>query len=271
MRIVMLLIVILLTTQTVNGDTAGFTHGKWDGLLKRNVVVISDGKITRVDYQNFQHERELLHHYLQSLGKVKREEFDQWNSDEQLAFLINAYNSWTVELILTKFPNLESIKDLGSFFKSPWKKKFIPLLGETRSLDDIEHSLIRGSGKYNDPRIHFGVNCASIGCPGLRAEAYTGEKLQQQLGAATSSFLADQGRNRYNNGRLEVSSLFKWYREDFEKGWLGFQSLEQFFASHFVSLGMSKDQGDLVASGSVKIVFLDYDWGLNGLTPEKKE
>ena len=91
--------------------------------------------------------------------------------------MINAYNAWTVEFILTKYPDLDSIKDLGSFFNSPWDKEFIPLLGKTVSLNDIEHGLIRGSDRYNDPRIHFAVNCASIGCPALREEAYTGDKL----------------------------------------------------------------------------------------------
>ena len=271
MRVITLLIVALLSFLAVQGEAAEFAHVKWDGLLKRNVEVISGGKITRVDYQNIQRERETLQQYLKSLEGVKQEAFDGWNPDDQLAFLINAYNGWTVELILTKFPDLKSIKDLGSFFKSPWKKKFIPLLGETRSLDDIEHKLIRGSGKYNDPRIHFAVNCASIGCPPLRAGAYTGEKLQQQLEEATSLFLSDQGRNRYSNGKLEVSSIFKWYREDFEKGWFGIHSLEQFFASQFVSLGLNKEQVEMVESGSVKIVFLDYDWALNGLALEETE
>ncbi len=85
--------------------------------------------------------------------------------------MINAYNAYTVRLILIRHPNLESIKDLGSLFQSPWQQGFVPPLGQTRSLDDIEHGMIRGSGRYRDPRIHFGVNCASIGCPALRPEA----------------------------------------------------------------------------------------------------
>lgn len=115
------------------------------------------------------------------MSRVDQLEFDQWSTRQQLAFLINAYNAWTVELILEKWPDIDSIKDLGGIFSSPWRKEFISLLGEKRSLDNIEHDLIRGSGRYQDPRIHFAVNCASIGCPALRAEAYTGAKINQQL------------------------------------------------------------------------------------------
>jgi hypothetical protein len=101
-------------------------------------------------------------------------------------------------LILTKYPELESIKDLGSVFSSPWKKKFFSLLGQERSLDDIEHGMIRAPGAFDDPRIHAGVVCASIGCPMLRPEAFTPEKLDAQLDDGMKRFLADGTRNRHS-------------------------------------------------------------------------
>jgi len=170
-----------------------------------------------------------------------------------------------VELILTKYPDLESIKDLGSFFQSPWKKRFFSLLGKTRSLDEVEHELIRGSGRYNDPRIHFAVNCASIGCPALRVEAYNGRDLQRQLQEATDLFLSDSTRNRYKNNRLEVSSLFKWYKGDFEKGWRGITSLGGFLADHRRALGLDEQAAARAADNKIDISYLKYNWKLNRL------
>jgi hypothetical protein len=254
---------ILMAFSSLQAEAAAFDHGRWDLLLREHVAVVADGKVTRVDYDGFLRDRDRLKGYLKSLSEIDRGTFDSYSPDQQLAFLINAYNSWTVELILTGYPEIESIKDLGSFFQSPWKKKFIPLLGSTRSLDDIEHNLIRRSGRYNDPRIHFAVNCASIGCPPLRQEAYTGEKLQMQLAEAVDRFLSDRERNRLNGQILEISSLFKWYRQDFEKGWLGYQSLEQFLADHGESLGLDKEMAGKVRSSIIGISFLPYDWKLN--------
>ncbi len=259
-RILWFFITVLAAAQA---EAAVFDHSQWDSLLQKHVVVFSGGKVTQVDYDGFLDDRIPLKEYLDSLAEVGRDTFDGYPLDHQLAFLINAYNSWTVELILTGYPDLESIKDLGNLFRSPWKKKFIPLLGGNRSLDDIEHNFIRGSARYNDPRIHFAVNCASIGCPSLRSEAYTGEKLQDQLAEASEFFLADRERNRLNGQILDISSLFKWYRQDFEKGWQGFQSLGQFLASYSQALGLDEKTAEKINAGDIEIDFLKYDWKLN--------
>jgi len=260
MRILWLFLTVILSTQV---KAAVSDHSEWDMMLRQHVLVLAGGKVTQVDYDGFQNDRASLKNYLDNLAEVTQAEFDNWSPDSQLAFLINAYNGWTVELILTRYPDLKSIKDLGSFIKSPWKKQFAPLLGKTRSLDEIEHTLIRGSGRYNDPRIHFAVNCASIGCPALRAEAYNGEKLQKQLAEASELFLADRERNRLNGQVFEVSSIFKWYREDFEQGWLGINSLGEFFASHAQAFGLKGEMIEKVKTGELEINFLRYDWALN--------
>ncbi|MFV1873062.1 MAG: DUF547 domain-containing protein [Oleiphilus sp.] len=254
---------ILFTSIASMSQAQTTDHAIWDGLLKKYIVEIDQGQATQVDYAGFQQDRDSLKAYLDDLSALSQKEFDALSPNGQLAFLINAYNAWTVEFILTKYPDLESIKDLGSFFRSPWKKQFIPLLGKQRSLDDIEHKLIRGSGRYQDARIHFAVNCASIGCPALRAEAFNANDLDAQLEQQTVLFLSDESRNRFTDGELQVSSIFKWYREDFEKGWSGVDSLAQFFALYAKALGLSDQQAMALQAGKLDIEFLDYDWRLN--------
>ena len=259
----MLVVLAVPTAWAETPETAAFDHGRWHSLLAEHVYPINDGKSTAVDYQGMSADRERLKRYLSRLSSVSQARFDQWPKQEQLAFLLNAYNAWTVELILRAWPDLESIKDLGGLFSSPWSKKFVVLLGETRSLDDIEHTLIRGSGRYKDPRIHFAVNCASVGCPALRAEAYDGSDLEHQLDEQARQFLSDGSRNRMENDTIKLSSIFKWYREDFEKGWQGFERLEDFLLVHAGALGISDAVAIKLKHRDAAIEFLDYDWRLN--------
>lgn len=245
-----------------------FDHQPWDQLLKNHVSYLNGGQQSTVDYQGFTDDRDQLKTYLDSLSSVTRQTFDSWPTDKQLAFLINAYNAWTVELILTRYPDIDSIRDFGSFFgllSSPWKKEFIPLLEETRSLDNIEHDMIRGTERYREPRIHFAVNCASIGCPALRNEAFTAEKLEQQMEEQTRLFLADRSRNHVDNNTLFVSKIFDWYREDFEKGWKGYHSLEDFLLDYADALALEQDQKTRLANKNMRIRFTDYNWALNDI------
>ncbi len=258
-----LVMAMLLALHCVGVQAAGFDQSVWDGLLKKHVTVLRNGQATEVDYAGFAADRNQLKQYLASVSGVATAEFDRWDKSSQLAFLINAYNAFTVELVLTRYPDVKSIKDLGSLLRSPWKKSFIPLLGDTRSLDDIEHGLIRGSGRYAEPRIHFAVNCASIGCPALRPEAYAGERLESQLEDAARNFLADRTRNHLDGNTLRVSSIFKWYRSDFEKGWRGAGSLAGFFVLYRQPLGLDEGTAERLKTGAIGIDFLDYDWRLN--------
>jgi len=248
---------------TVQGAVQPSLHESWNTLLSQHITPINKGSSTAVDYAAFKQERATLKVYLDQLSHVSREEFDAWSTNKQLAFLINAYNAWTVEFILTKYPDLDSIKDLGSFFNSPWDKSFIPLLGKTVSLNDIEHGLIRGSDRYNDPRIHFAVNCASIGCPALREEAYTGDKLEQQLTEQSERFLADTSRNYIKGNNFYMSSIFKWYGDDFKKGFRGTKSIQSFVALYADALNATPAQKTALKQQSLKIKFLDYNWKLN--------
>lgn len=254
--------VLLGMMQGTQAKTSAMNHTTWNALLKKHVVSKDGGKSTQVNYAGFKKDRAALKRYLKATSSVNQKTFNTWSKQDQLAFLVNSYNAWTIELVLTEYPNLKSIKDLGTVFKSPWKKDFIPLLGKTRSLDNIEHGLIRTS-KYADPRIHFAVNCASIGCPALKAEAYTGAKLNRQLEDATIKFLSDRSRNYAKGNNLHVSSIFKWYGKDFKRGWKGYKSLNQFFGKYAKPLGLSSTQSAQLKQGKMSIKYLPYDWKLN--------
>jgi hypothetical protein len=192
---------------------------------------------------------------------VPQVQFDRFTRDQQMAFLINAYNAFTVELILTKYPDLKSIKDLGTLLRNPWKIEFFKLLGEQRSLDWIEHDQLRA--KFGDARVHAAVNCASVGCPALRDEAFVATRLEAQLEDGMKRFLSDKTRNRVKDGALQVNPIFKWYRSDFETG--RHASLEAFFAAYAVQLSDNAAEQQLLRERKLRIGFLDYDWTLNAL------
>lgn len=245
------------------------SHAAWHALLAKHVKPFNNGDASAVDYTAIKVEQAALKAYLGTLTAVGEADYGKWSRPQRLAFLINAYNAFTVELILTKYPDLESIKDLGSVFSSPWKKKFFTLLGQERNLDDVEHGMIRAPGAFDDPRIHVGVVCASIGCPMLRPEAFTPEKLDAQLDDGMKRFLADGTRNRHDaaSGRLLVSKIFDWYGKDFEKGQqgynAGYDSLKTTFARHAAQLAATPEAQAKVRAGDYKLEFLDYDWKLN--------
>ena len=240
------------------------THRSWGRLLERHVVWNAEGTESHVDYAGFQADKRMLESYLDSLSAVTGEEFSGWGRKQRLAFLINAYNAFTVELVLTRYPNLQSIKDLGSFFSSPWKKRFFVLLDAERSLDEVEHGIIRRPGAFDEPRIHFAVNCASIGCPALRHEPFIADRLDSQLEDSVRRFLSDRSRNRYNvdANALEVSAIFKWYGADFEPA---FGSVRGFLARYARLLADTEPGRNRIRSQQAKLRFLNYDWTLNSL------
>jgi len=258
---------LLLVPVPVQAEPFDHEHATWNLLVKNNVHWNLNRTASLVNYAGFQKTHDFLKRYLFSLSAVTRTEFDTFRREQQLAFLINAYNAFTVELILTEYPEVTSIKELGSLFSSPWKRKFFLLLGESQNLDGIEHELIRGSGRYDEPLIHFAVNCASIGCPALLDEAFVAEKLDQQLLESTERFLSDRSRNRFDarTGTLEISSIFDWYAEDFSKGWRGYDSLHDFFRTHADWITDDAESVETLREAALRIEFLDYDSSLNTL------
>jgi hypothetical protein len=231
-----------------------FEHRAWDELLRKHVVLIDGGKASQLRYADILRDRPALQAYLQELSAVSQRQFDALSKPEQMAFLINAYNAFTVEKVLTRYPDIRSIWDFGKLFGNPFKDEFFVLLGRKRSLDWIEHQNLRKN--YADQRIHYAVNCASIGCPMLREEAYVAERLEAQLDEQARRFLSDRSRNRTRQDRLEVSRIFDWFKEDFEPR-------AKYFARYANVLGDDAHQREAIAAGRLALRFLDYDWSLN--------
>lgn len=242
---------------------ADFDHSQWSYLLEQHVKQIDGWGVTRVNYAGMLADRSSLRDYLDDLAEIDRGVFNSWPESDQLAFLINTYNAWTIELILTEYPDIDSIREFGFLFWSPWRRKSVSLFGEQVSLNDIEHRMIRGWDKYNEPRIHFAVNCAAIGCPALRAEAYEGYRLDQQLEDATRLFLSDRRRNYFANNQLFVSRIFYWYEEDFQQGWIGVNSVGEFLARYADVLDLDSGMATALMDGKLRIRHLRYDWRLN--------
>ncbi|MCC7485470.1 MAG: DUF547 domain-containing protein [Burkholderiales bacterium] len=271
--------IFLLTAALAAGAPArGFDHdhAAWSALLSRHVVLIDGGKASQVRYDGFLRERAALKGYLETLSRVSAREFEGWNKAQRAAFLINAYNAATVEKILTRYPGIGSIWDFGKVFGNPFRDRFIRLLGRPVSLDDIEHGMLRAPGAYAEPRIHFAVSCASVGCPMLREEAYRAERLVRQLEEQTRRFLADRARNRYDPAanRLEVSRIFDWYAADWTSGYRGLEgndpplaSREQFFARYADLLADEPEHRAAVRERRAGLAFLEYDWALNAARP----
>jgi hypothetical protein len=236
------------------------SHRAWD-----DVKYVQDGNASKVDYAAFLRERTQLKLVLDDYEKVTKAQFDAWTKAQQQAFLINAYNAFTVEKILTRYPKLGSIRDFGTVFGNPWKDRFFTLFGQPSYLDQIEHETLRKEGVYDEPRVHVAVVCASIGCPMLRNEAFTPERLDAQLEDAMKRFLSDRSRNRYNpqTGKLEASKIFDWYGKDFEKGHKGYATVRSTLAKYADLLADKPEDRAAVRGQKAEVVFLDYDWSLN--------
>ncbi|MCK5280145.1 MAG: DUF547 domain-containing protein [Cyclobacteriaceae bacterium] len=227
---------------------AGIDHEQWTILLQK--YVDRDGM---ADYKGFQKDSINLISYLNELSTNPPDE-NTWSNEEQIAYWINAYNAFTIKLIIDHYP-LNSIKDIGSaiqipFINSPWDIKFIEINGEKLDLNNIEHSILRK--KFNEPRIHFAINCASFSCPKLRREAYSEDKLDVQLNEQAVDFINDPHRNMINGSQAEVSKIFSWFKGDFTKN----GSLTDFL-NKYAKIKIDED---------VKISYIKYDWSLNEIS-----
>ena len=263
-RLLSVLVALAGIALSMPSRAQGFDHKPWDSLLKKHVVVVQGGKASQVRYAEFAKDRAALKAYLDSLSRVTEAQFNAWPKPERMAFLINAYNAFTVEKILTRYPNLKSIRDFGTVFGNPWKDKFFTLFGRESWLDQVEHEMLRKPGAYNEPRVHYAVNCASIGCPMLREEAFVADRLDAQLEEQAVRFLSDRSRNRYEAGKLEVSKIFDWFKEDF-----GVR--EQYFARYARLLADAPEAQKLVAEGRAPLAFLEYDWTLNDVVRDARK
>ncbi|MBB6325073.1 hypothetical protein FHS59_000688 [Algoriphagus iocasae] len=222
----------------------GPNHTPWDELLKKHVDASG-----MVDYEGFVKDKAKLEAYLKTLSSKKPDK--SWSREEQLAYWINAYNAFTVKLIVDNYPT-KSIKDLGPALKIPlvsdvWHYKFFQIEGEDFNLDEIEHGILRKD--FDEPRIHFAVNCASISCPPLLNEAFVPSKLESQLNSQAEAFINGGTRNKISKNSVQLSSIFSWFKGDFTDNGTLIDFLNKY----------SKVKIDQNA----KISYLDYDWNLN--------
>jgi len=192
---------------------ATIDHAAWARFLERHLVEGDDG-INRVTYAAVgARDRALLQRYLAHLAAVPISDF---NRDQQMAYWINLYNALTVEVVLAHYP-VASIREIdispGLFSDGPWGAELITIEGEALSLDDIEHRILRPI--WRDPRIHYAVNCAALGCPELRFEPYQGAIIDRQLDAAAGDYVNHPRGVTIEDGELVVSSIYVWFQDDF--------------------------------------------------------
>lgn len=222
-------------------------HVLWDQILKKHV---RGGWVHyKKLHEGWGEETHPLKLYLKTIEKYTRKEVERWSHNDQKALYINAYNAYTLKLILEHYP-LKSIRDLSD----PWKQPIVKLMGETHHLDWIEHEVLRVI--FKEPRIHAAVNCASKSCPPLASFAFEGSKLDQQLNGIMKAFVNDSVRNQYDLSKKQahLSKIFKWYADDFKP------SVREYLLTF--SDGKAKET---LKNPDVEIDYLDYDWSLNEL------
>lgn len=230
-------------------STATVDHSAWQSFLDRHLVPGEDG-IVRVDYAVDTPERVRLNDYLTTLQAMDPRAL---NRAEQLAYWINLYNAMTVELVLRN-PSKGSILRMGKglFSIGPWDDAVLSIAGESLTLNDVEHRILRPI--WRDHRIHYAVNCASIGCPNLNPTAYTAANAERLMAQSEADYVMHpRGVSFDDRGRLQLSSIFKWYRQDFAGDKAG---LLDYLARQYPELG------ERLRAYDGRIDYR-YDWNLN--------
>ncbi|WCL47541.1 DUF547 domain-containing protein [Leptospira sp. GIMC2001] len=245
-----LVFILIVGSASLSAQKMDQSHSAFDSVLKKYI------KNGNVKYKALLNDRTGLDSYLKSISSVTEAEYKTFNENQKIAFLINAYNAYTLDLILKHYP-VKSIGDIGGPVRlvnlargTPWKKFTFPLLGADRNLDWIEHSKLRV--EFTEPRIHFAINCASVGCPLLRNESYRADKLESQLQDSFVKFLSETSKNRLDKSKntIYLSKIFDWFKGDFEK--------KSGSVLAFVRTGFPEKIPD-----QIKIEYTDYDWTLN--------
>ena len=268
---------------------AGFDHNYTDfsKLLKKSVKFHSSKQKSTIDYEALsQSEIDAVANSMLALGK--NQVMKQFSKKQRLAYFINLYNIMTIKLIKDRYSDVtkgikkndpkkakkRSINNLKKgLWTSPWDQKFFKLFGQEATLNNIEHGYIRGDDKknfpqsyreYDDPRIHFAVNCASVGCPAILDEAFVPERLAAQMQQAMVNFLKDRDRNYVKGSDLYLSPIIsKWYKKDFSRGLLGYKSVEDFAVKNAAHLARNPQEKAKIEQKKLSIESSDYDWSLN--------
>ena len=231
-------------------------HTAWDRFLKDHVVESGDG-VNRISYAAVgPSDRDALSAYIGSLSAFA---VSTLNRGEQMAYWINLYNALTVQVILDHYP-VTSIRKInispGIFSSGPWGKKLVTVEGENVSLDDIEHRILRPV--WRDARIHYAVNCASIGCPNLLPRAFSADDMELLLDEAARNFVNHPRGARVEGGKLYVSSIYEWFKADFG-------GTDQGVIDHLGKFAAPGLGGHL--KGLSAVADDHYDWSLNEAKP----
>jgi len=243
----LLLLLLSLTACKVSdyaSNSKPIKHTIWDSLLQKHVT--SEGL---VDYKGIIEDSTRLNRYLDLLSRNHPNE-QNWSRDERLAYWINAYNAFTVKLIVDHYP-VASIKDIKNgvpFVNTVWDIKFIEIEERTYDLNNIEHGIIRP--KFEEPRIHFAVNCAAQSCPKLQHFAYTAGRLDEQLTQSAEEFLANERKNKVSENEVALSKIFTWYGGDFKTD--GRSIID--YINQYAPVQVNEN---------ASISYLDYNWALN--------
>ncbi len=239
---------------------ATIDHSEWDAFLAANLVSNADG-VNRIAYAKVsEFDRRRLDDYLSALSAVRIGDFSR---DEQRSYWINLYNALTVDVVLDHYP-VDSIRDIsispGFFSVGPWGKKLIRVDGEELSLDDIEHRILRPIWK--DPRIHYAVNCAALGCPKLMREAFTASNTEELLDRGAKDYInSEYGAYVDSDTRLFASSLYDWYQQDFGGDEAGVIDHLRLYAGPELATKLE---------GITDVYDFDYDWTLIDAAPVQK-
>lgn len=228
--------------QSDESSTLSISHQVWQELLDRYLV--KEGEFTLFTYQQVKPaDRKKLNSYLRMLSSIDPL---RYSKAEQYAYWVNLYNAMTVELILDSYP-VSSITKLGGLFSfGPWDEEITKINGHPLTLNDIEHRILRPI--WNDPRTHYAVNCASLGCPNLQQQAFTAENSEALLQKAAREFINSSKGAQKSNGTLVLSSIYEWFSEDFGDR----QQLLEHLGAYRTELQHYDGKIDY-----------DYDWQLN--------
>lgn len=218
------------------------SHATFNQLLKTHVTPSGE-----VNYKGVIADKPKLEQYLNTLAKNHPKE--GWSKNEKMAYWINAYNAFTISAVIKHYP-LKSITEIKpADAENIWKSDFIKIGDKSYSLDHIEHEILRK--KFQDPRIHFAVNCASVSCPPLLNEAFHAERLEQQLEQQARRFINASEYNHISSNKLALSSIFSWFKSDFTKNGSLIDYLNNYSAKPINS--------------NATITYKTYDWNLNEL------
>ena len=246
-----ILIALTLSFTAVDGAEFDHAHAIFGRVLEKNA------KNGLVNYRALKTDPRDLDSYLAALDAVEERDFKQWAEASQLAFLINLYNASVLKLIVDHYP-VKSIRKIGGWFGQPWDVEVVPYFGSIATLGYLEHEILRKN--YREPRIHFALVCAALGCPGLRPEPFIPEALDRQLDEQGRKFLGDPRKNRLDvkTRTAHLSPIFKWFAADFER--------QSGSVLKFIRPCFAPEIQSALAQGNWKVRYTDYDWSLNDLS-----